>query len=37
METTQVDVTDGRLTVDGNDVYPEGQNFVDYSLENSWG
>lgn len=38
METTKFDVTDGRLTAqdDVNEVYPDGQNYVDFSLQDSW-
>ena len=38
MDTTgKFDVTDGRITGedDGNQMYPDGQNYVDYEMSNS--
>ena len=32
METTQIEMTDGRLTADVNEVYPEGGTIVNSSL-----
>lgn len=36
MGTTTVEMTDGRLTADVNEVYPEGGTIVNSSLQESW-
>lgn len=36
IDTTQVDLTDGRSTANANEVYPEGRTLANSSMHDSW-